>query len=213
MIKAIRAILPKDRRYYVAVSMGIDSVAAVIWLRSKGYRIKPVHFNHRLRPQNDMMEQKFWEMCRELGMDGHAGIGKNLKTEVDCRNARLEFFSRLGSDSQIITAHHLNDWVENYLLNCFRGQPGFSPMPVFSKFGNFTLLHPFLSSRKIDFKTYLERNGWMRFVVEDETNLLVKGSRRNWIRNTILPEMKNQKLSLEKFASKKINKILQEIKI
>jgi tRNA(Ile)-lysidine synthase TilS/MesJ len=49
----------------------------------------------------------------------------------------------------------------------------------------------------------------MKYVVEDETNVENKGSRRNWLRNIIIPEMKKNKISLEKFAKNKINSRLQ----
>ena len=44
--------------------------------------------------------------------------------------------------------------------------------------------------------------------MQDETNSITKGSRRNWIRNRIIPEMKNNKLSLEKFAKRSVIKLI-----
>ena len=66
MIKIIKDIVPKDQHHFVAVSMGVDSVAALLWLRSKNYNITPVHFNHKIRPLNDLMENKFIELCNKL---------------------------------------------------------------------------------------------------------------------------------------------------
>lgn len=210
MIKIIKQIAPKDQHYYLAVSMGVDSVAALFWLKSKGYNITPLHFNHNLRAQNGTMHDKFFDLCKFLNLEGKSSIGNNLKTEADCRNARLNFYSKAATNGTIITAHHLNDWVENYILNCFRGHPNHTPFNLISNFEQFNLIHPFLLSKKIDFKQYLERNGWLKYVVEDETNNVVKGSRRNWIRNDIIPQMSSQKLSLEKFAKRKISKLLLE---
>jgi tRNA(Ile)-lysidine synthase TilS/MesJ len=120
---------------------------------------------------------------------------------------------------EIITAHHLNDYVESYLLNCFRGHPNHTPIEFFSEFNiedkkyfdgkYYKIIHPFLLSTKRDFRQYLERNNYMKYVVEDETNVENKGSRRNWLRNIIIPEMKKNKISLEKFAKNKINSRLQ----
>lgn len=210
MIKIIKPIAPKEEHYYLAVSMGVDSVAALFWLKGKGYQVTPLHFNHNLRPQNHLMMEKFWDLCKLLNLNGRSGIGENLNTEADCRQARLDFYSRVADGGTIITAHHLNDWVENYLLNCFRGHPHHDPMPLVSNFDNFNLIHPFLLSKKSDFKQYLERNGWLKYVVEDDSNNVVKGSRRNWIRNDIIPQMNLQKLSLEKFAKRQISNLLLE---
>jgi tRNA(Ile)-lysidine synthase len=210
MIKVIKSILPKEQHYYVAVSMGVDSVAALFWLRSKGYSVTPLHFNHNLRAQNGVMHERFIEMCKDFNFDGKSDIGLNLNTEADCRNARLAFYSQVAAGGTIITAHHLNDWVESYLLNCLRGHPNHTPFKLISDFPNFKVIHPFLLSKKIHFKQYLERNGWMKYVVEDQTNFVVKGSRRNWVRNDIIPQMQKQKLSLEKYAERKIGRLLKQ---
>ena len=207
MIKIIKSILPKNQHYYVAVSMGVDSVAALLWLRSKEYKVTPIHFNHNLRAQNGTMHEKFLSLCNFLNLEGKSEIGLGLKTEEDCRNARLNFYSKVAKDGIVITAHHLNDWVESYLMNCFRGHPNHLPFELSSNFDNFKIVHPFLLTKKADFKQFLERNSWTQYVIEDETNPVVKGSRRNWVRNVILPEMNRQQISLEKFAQRKIQKL------
>lgn len=204
MIKIIKQILPKDRTYHVAVSMGTDSVAALLWMHWKGYRAVPLHFNHGLRPQNNAMQERFTELCCDFGLDGIVGEGNGLSTEAECRNARLEFYSTEANGGQVVTAHHLDDWVESYLLNCFRGHPNHEPFELESSFGCFNVLHPFLLTSKKDFRQFLERNNYLKYVVQDETNGIVKGSRRNWVRHNILPEMEKQRLSLEKYAKRKI---------
>lgn len=206
MIKIIKQIAPKDKHYFIAVSMGLDSVAALFWLRNKGYNITPLHFNHNLRAQNGTMQERFLQLCKDLNLEGRTDVGIGLKTEDDCRKARLKFYSNVANNGIIITAHHLNDWVESYLLNCLRGHPNHTPFELVSEFPDFRIIHPFLLSKKLDFKQYLERNGWMKYVVEDSSNNIVKGSRRNWVRTAIIPQMTAQKLSLEKFAKRRILK-------
>lgn len=208
MIKIIKEILSKDKKYYFAVSMGIDSVAAFIFLKVKGYDVNPVHFNHKLRSQNDLMEIKFLELCEATNSKPIIGYGENLSTEAECRTARLNFYEKKCCGGIIVTAHHMDDYIESYLLNCFRGHPDRDPIPLKSQFNNFTIIHPFLLSRKKDFKQYLDRNDYFRYTIEDETNNFIKGSRRNWIRQQIIPEMIKNKLSLEKFAERSINRLL-----
>lgn len=202
MIKIISPIIDRKKPYFLALSMGVDSLGAFFWLKSNGFKITPLHFNHGLRTQNDQMLDRFLALCKDLNILGHYEVGSGLRTEKDCRDARLSFYSRIGGD--IITAHHLNDWIEGYLLNCLRGKPDHISIPLVSKFEKFCLVHPFLLSRKKDFSEYLERNGWLKYTVEDESNKIIKGSRRNWVRSVIIPEMISQKMSLEKFAKRKI---------
>lgn len=227
----------------MSVSMGVDSVAAFIWMKSKGYNVVPIHFNHKLRPQNDLMQEKFDKLCSTFTQP-HGSSSCDLmkqvsnylttchpdyqsKTEAECREQRLKFYQNVSNRAMrliyggneipvIITAHHLNDYVENYLLNCFRGHPTHVPIEFESYFNppeddnpdlfntSYKVIHPFLLTRKRDFRQYLERNNYMKYVVEDETNKITKGSRRNWIRNSIIPEMQKNKLSLEKYAKRKI---------
>ena len=116
----------------------------------------------------------------------------------------------MANGGTVITAHHLNDWVESYLMNCMRGCPEKNPFEVETRFKNFNILHPFLLTRKCDFEEYIERNMLMKFFVEDETNLVNKGSRRNWVRNDLIPLMKQQDISLEKFAKRSINDLYDQ---
>lgn len=210
MIKVVKNILAKDRRYHLAVSMGADSVAALFWMRWKGYEVTPIHFNHNLRAQNGIMHDKFLELCDNLGLEGKSGVwNKGFGTEAECRDARLEFYSHTAKGGTIVTAHHLDDWVESYLLNCFRGHPNHHPFELESQFSDFKIAHPFLPTTKRDFMEFLERNGWAEWVVRDETNSSTSGSRRNWIRHNILPEMSRQRLSLEKYARRRIKKLAE----
>lgn len=210
MIKAIKNLIDKDEALYVAVSMGVDSLAAIHWLIWKRYKVVGLHFNHKMREQNDEMENSFKKFCSDFGIEGICGKGKNLKTEADCRKARIEFYENTLIKGKVITAHHLNDWVEGYLLNCFRGKATHEPIPLISQFQNYQIVHPFLLTKKKDFEEYVDRNNLSKYTIQDESNAVLKGSRRNWIRNVILPEMALQKLSLEKYAKRQISKLLLE---
>lgn len=212
MIRVIKEVLPKDGRYHLAVSMGADSVAALFWMRWKGYDVVPIHFNHNLRAQNSVMHERFLGLCEKLGIQGRSDVwAKGVGTEAECRAARLEFFSRVAKGGTIVTAHHLNDWIESYLLNCLRGHPSRNPFELSSSFPDFDIVHPFLLSRKTDFQEFLTRNSWDEWVVEDDTNNSTRGSRRNWVRSVILPEMTRQSLSLEKYAKRRILKLKERI--
>lgn len=213
MIRVIKQILPKDRKYHLAVSMGADSVAALFWMRWKGYDLTPLHFNHNLRAQNGIMHERFFRLCEKLGLEGRSDVWvRGVGTEAECREARLDFYSKAAKGGSIVTAHHIDDWIESYLLNCFRGHPNHHPFELQSDFPDFRILHPFLLTRKSDFEEFLERNGWGEWVVRDESNSSTSGSRRNWIRHNIVPEMTAQKLSLEKYARRRIKRMAEGVK-
>jgi tRNA(Ile)-lysidine synthetase-like protein len=211
MIRVVKEVLPKDAHYHLAVSMGPDSVAALFWMRWKGYSFTPVHFDHNLRAQNSVMRERFFALCDKIGLEGKSEVWcHGGGTEAQCREARLDFFSRTAKKGTVVTAHHLDDWIESYLLNCLRGQPNHQPFNLESEFPEFKVVHPFLPTRKSDFADFIERNGWAEWIVQDETNSSTSGSRRNWIRQAIIPEMERQKISLEKYARRRIKRLAGE---
>jgi tRNA(Ile)-lysidine synthase len=210
MIRVPREILSKEKHYYIAVSMGIDSLAAMFWMINEKFSVTAIHLNHSLRPQNDEMQESFVRVCKSFSIPYITESIKCDPSESDCRTKRLEFFSSVAKGGTVITAHHLNDWVESYLMNCFRGCPEKRPFDVETRFKDFNILHPFLLTRKSDFEQYVDRNMFMRFFVEDETNHINKGSRRNWVRNDLIPILKQQDISLEKFAKRSVNELYEE---
>lgn len=212
----IKSILPPTScPIYVALSMGADSLAAAIYLKNCGYKVCLLHFNHRLRPQNEEMDKSFRSFLLENSFNSHIGYGNNLSDESSCRKARLEFFKQtIPSGGYLVTGHHLNDYIESYLLNCFRGQPEYRPMQLVSDFVSFKILHPFLLNEKKDMQEYLEtynNGGALKYVVKDETNEVIKGSRRNWIRNVIIPEMEDQKIGLKRYCKGLIIKDIEKM--
>lgn len=190
---------PKDS--YVAISGGVDSIAAAYFLRKYGIQ-KAYHFNHKMRPQNDMMEQKVRAFCEKHGIKLIVKWGSNLSTEAECRNARINtFFNTIGGT--LITAHHLDDAAESYLLNGFRGHFEYLPIPIYSSFKTGQIIHPFLLQEKSKFQQIAKQHNLEEFVEEDETNEQIKGSRRNWIRNSIMPLLEQEQIGIKKIVKKR----------
>lgn len=187
---------------YMAISGGVDSIAAAFVARKKFGIERAYHFNHGLRSQNDEMEEKVKDFCKKFHFDLVVKRGSNLKTEAECREARIHgFFEAVGGN--LITAHHLDDCVESYLLNCFRGHSEFLPIPLVSDFRAGKIFHPFLAVQKKDFLKIARQNNLMRYLVEDETNNIVKGSRRNFIRKEIVPLLEAYELGIKKIVHKR----------
>lgn len=195
-------------------SGGVDSVAALHYFFKKNisnYRVNGYHFNHKLRPQNDLMAEKVAELCKHFNIPLlYSKATKPLKTEDECRKARFEPLKNY-RDSIIITGHHLNDCVESYLLNCFRGHQGYLPIPFYTQLKeekDIFISHPFLLTQKEKLKQYCIKHNLMQYVEEDDTNSSIVGSRRNLLRNQIIPILEEEKFGLEKIVKKIIEKRL-----
>jgi tRNA(Ile)-lysidine synthase TilS/MesJ len=130
------------------------------------------------------------------------------KTEDTLRRARLEYIKKNVDCTILITGHHLDDATESYMMNVLRGKEGFLPIPFVTEVGSNLIVHPFLFTKKADFRQYAERKDLMKYVVEDETNKVVKGSRRNFIRNEIMPLLQREKMGIDTIVRKKMEERL-----
>ena len=230
MIKFSKQILDKATQlngideYVLMCSSGVDSIAGVHYLLSKAkkrdrFRFKVFHFNHKVRPQNDEMEESFHNfMDTELPTFYKTVITRSTysdkvsaQTEAELRDFRLDKLRKFVHKNVIVSFHHLNDCVESYLLNCIRGHDSYQPIPFWTEWNQDTSnvsCHPFLFTKKQDLIDYCEKYDLMKYVVEDETNTVSKGSRRNMIRNEIIPVLQRDKVGLETIVAKKMQKRL-----
>jgi len=188
-------------------SSGVDSIAASHYFINKFQDTRSIallHFNHNLRKQNIEMEYSFERFARTTSVPFYI---ENLEcgdgTEDSCRQARLEYIKSY-KDTIFITAHHLDDCVESYLLNCIRGKEGFLPIPFQTEVGTNFINRPFLLSRKQDLLEYTHKHNLLSYIVEDETNIQVRGSRRNLLRNKIIPLLEEERVGLSTIVKKKI---------
>lgn len=207
------------------VSGGVDSVAASNFFFNKfcnlhkfkiysySSKIHPflhpvsiLHFNHGLRTQNEEMEavvSLMHEDCCSISLEVKG------KTENDFREARIKWIEDNLTNTLCITAHHLDDATESYMLNILRGKEGFLPIPFFTQVGDGNVIvHPFLFTKKKDFIDFAKRKNLKKYIVEDETNSITKGSRRNFLRHKILPLLEKEQVGLDTIVKKKIKERL-----
>lgn len=200
--------LPQDF-FWLACSSGIDSVACASYLKKKGANFGIFHFNHKYQPINNEMEQQAIKLACFLKVpyrgDSSNGIVPNgVSIEDALREKRIEAYSKLGAN--VITCHHLDDCVESYLMNCFKGVPEYAPLPLETKLNDeVSIIRPFLLNTKDDFIKQVKNkyNEVERFVVEDPTNAH-NDMRRNWVRNDLIPILNEQKLGLRTVVKKKV---------
>jgi len=207
-----RRVLDKSKHYYVAVSGGVDSISAAYLLHIKGFNITLFHFNHKISEQNEYMESFVTQFAEHLDIPliiKHREEDLiNGSLEEACRKVRFKAYSEL--DSDIVVCHHLDDCVESYLMNCFRGHPQYIPIPINTIINeNVSIYRPFMLTNKEDFISFIDRYNLQSYIFEDETNSDASVCRRNWIRNTIIPEI-NKEISLKKVVRKIMIKWYEE---
>ena len=151
--------LLRGKKFNVGFSGGCDSIYAAHILRK--YSPTLYHFNHKLTSEDDIIAEKAQCAAQELGL---TFVQQNCLTafvkgskEDYCRKQRYEWFSTIGGT--IITAHHLGDACESYIMRCLQGNPEYLPIPISSTFGATIVVRPFINTPKEVINAYVERNG------------------------------------------------------
>ena len=196
--EAIRAFDRKPDRAYVGFSGGADSTALLLSMHLEGWKVTAVHFNHHLRgAESDADEAWCRKFCEErriqlkvfdlwVERDRRPGEG----VEEAARRLRLEVWKRLVAEhwQMIFLAHHADDCLEELFLRLGRGSnvSGLTSLRPERELDGLTLCRPFLQLRKRNLEEWLREQGIEDWRV-DQTNLDAYTSRRNAIRNRLLP--------------------------
>lgn len=186
-----------NKEIYIAVSGGVDSMAALSFLKNK-HKVEVLYFNHGTN-FSDKAEIFIENFCNKNKLILHKkkisiDKPKNKSIEEFWREERYKFFDNF-NDKNIVTAHHLDDVIEWWLFSAINGEAKLIP------YKRNNIIRPFLVTKKEDFKIWCERNK-IEFI-NDESNLDIKFS-RNRIRHNIMPEI----LKLNPGIHKNLKKLL-----
>lgn len=178
-----RLALKIPRSVFVAVSGGPDSMAALDFLR-RAHEVTALHFNHGTRHGRDA-EEFVVDIMTKMGIRlvvGRIGraIGKNESPEEYWRSERYVFFRRAAKDEPLVTAHTLDDAMENWVFTSLHGTPRLIPVR------NGNIIRPFILSRKTDMLDWCQRKG-VPFV-NDPGNADLSFPRAR-IRKAVMPEL------------------------
>lgn len=196
-----KTIIKRINKYdhvILAISGGVDSMFLLDLYKSKFKgKFTVCHFNHKLREASEVEEQYLRDYCEEHAIDLRVGYGVDLDGPNMEHNASLQrwtFFEEVAREINtniIVTAHHLNDKIENFLVQMMRGVPVDSlVMSEETEKNGFIRLKPFLDVEKDIIKYHSNRLNLTWF--EDESNLDTHHD-RNFIRNIILPAMQERR--------------------
>ena len=185
------------RRVAVAVSGGIDSMAALDFLR-RSHEVVVLHYNHRTpyAPKAESlvraycMKHKLTIVIGRCEEEMPAGVSK----EAWWRDQRYKFFTEATS-SPIVTAHHLDDQVENWIFTSMNGNPFLIPH------ARDQFIRPFLTTEKSALTLWCVRKGVP--TIDDPSNDDTK-YRRNYIRHTMMPHVLAINPGIKKTIKKKV---------
>ena len=197
MIK-LQTKLPK--RVYLACSGGVDSMAALDFLRRK-HHVTVLHYDHGTengRKARRFMEQYCLENNIDCVMDSNKEtIPPGLSREEWWRNKRYHFFDKFAGSDPVITCHHLDDCVETWVWSSMHGTGKIIP---YRRNG---VIRPFRLTRKSAFRWWCVSHNvpW----IEDSSNSDTCYT-RNYIRHEMMPHVLRVNPGIHKTIARKVDK-------
>ena len=187
------------RKIYVACSGGIDSMAALDFLK-RNHDVFVLHFNHGTH--HGMKAMKF---VNNYCADNDIGFLTNVGTprpkidresqEEYWRSIRYDWLERC-TERQIVTAHHLDDCVETWVMSSMHGTGKIIPHSR-----NDRVLRPFRMTRKRDLELWANLKNVP--YITDDSNDDVKYT-RNYIRHEMMPHVLRVNPGIHKMLKKKM---------
>ena len=172
----------KNRKFALAVSGGSDSLCLAYF--SKLYSLEfrnEIHIlivDHKLRKESAREALKVKNILKKrkmkskiLSWKGKIPIKNVQKNARDIRYSLISDYCLKNKIKYLITAHHEDDQIENFLIRLLRGSglTGLSSMSMESKYNkNLKILRPFLSFKKVDLK-YVTLN-YFKTYIKDPSN-------------------------------------------
>jgi len=188
------------RKIMVAVSGGVDSMAALDFLR-RNHSVEVFHFNH------GTAHSKVAEDCVRRYVQKYdlpfqiRGIStqhkpKGMSQEDYWRQERYAWIDVYANTHlPVVTCHHLDDCVETWVWSSMHGTGKIVPRTR----GN--VLRPFRQTRKRDFQLWADLNNIE--YVEDSSNTDTSYI-RNYVRHEMMPHVLRVNPGIYKTISKKV---------
>ena len=187
----------KGKKLLLATSGGIDSMVLLDLCHKLKLDVRVAHCNFQLRGDESDDDEKFVKsQCEKLDIllfVNHFDTKKfaeeqKLSIQVVARNLRYEWFNTLlinNNYDYILTAHHLDDSLETFLINFTRGSglDGLTGIPQ----QNGTIIRPLLPFSRNEIEAFAKENHiqWR----EDSSNTSDKYL-RNKLRHDVIPILK-----------------------
>lgn len=203
-IQAAVLKIPIRDHYFIALSGGLDSVALLYFslpfLKKHAKKIEVIHINHGLSESAVSWATFCAELCQCLGLDLHienvSVLADGSGIEAAARKSRYAVFERyLEQGGLLLQGHHLNDQAETVLMRLFKGlgPEALKGIPQSRVLSKGAIFRPWLSLSRDVLSKDVTRLGlsW----VEDESNLDLRFD-RNYIRNQVLPFLKERRTTI-----------------
>lgn len=184
----------ENQKYLLAVSGGADSMTLAHIFKDLHLNFEIAHINYKLRGEDSELDKSVVEnFCKNFNINFNlyeiSSKDQKPKSSIQvwARELRYKYFQTLQKKKNIdfiVTAHHLNDQLETFIINLSKasGLKGLSGIPIKEN----KILRPFLDFTKEEIYAYAEENNIeFREDLSNQKNDYL----RNRIRNEITPKL------------------------
>jgi tRNA(Ile)-lysidine synthase len=217
LIEHIRSFVKKHKinNALVGFSGGVDSTVLLYILKNHtDVNVRAVYVNHSLSDKAEEWANFCAYFCYNYGIEFisevvDANKVKRKSPEAIARDKRYEVYKKhLELDEVLFLGHHSDDQIETVLLQMLRGTgvSGLSGMPSFEQYECGYIARPLILETnakamitKQCIEEFANKNGITHIV--DESNF-INDYRRNFLRNEIIPKLKNEFGNINKTISK-----------
>ena len=172
----------KNKNFALAVSGGSDSLCLAyfgkIYSSEFGNKVHVLIIDHKLRKESGKEALKVKDILKKrkipskiLTWNGKVPKSNIQKNARDMRYSLMSNYCLKKKIKYLITAHHQDDQIENFLIRLLRGSglTGLSSMSLDTKYNDrLTIIRPFLNSKKEDLK-YVTLN-YFKTYIKDPSN-------------------------------------------
>ena len=205
-----------NNKFIVAVSGGVDSIVLLHLCRNFKLNFVIAHCNFKLRGKESDDDELFVKnLAAKYKINFYSNSFKtkelsnssNKSVQMIARDLRYSWFNKLSEElgiDYIITAHHIDDSIETFLINLSRGAGinGFLGIPEV----NNKINRPLLAFTKDQLKSYALEN---KILFREDSSNKKKDYLRNQIRLEVIPKLKKINPYLLESFPKTIKKLEQ----
>ncbi len=183
-----------SKKFLLAVSGGADSMVLASLFKICDLKFEIAHVNYHFRGEDSNLDQKIVEnFCIKYDIKFHLrDVSEDEKLKMKslqnwAREVRYDFFFNLLEKENldfIVTAHHMNDELETFIINLSRGSgiKGLCGIPQNEN----RILRPLLKFSKSEIYAFAEKN---KIDFREDKSNQKDDYLRNRIRNQIVPKM------------------------